>query len=74
MGQVRQPNGMKPPETRVLDVKYVVQNQTDVLDHRNGVKILKMWVLDQMECIQIFQVVVCLEFYFWNIQSNARRY
>ena len=73
MGQVWQPNGMKPPETRVLDVKYVVQNQTDVLDHRNGVKILKMWVLDQMECIQIFQVV-CLEFYFWNIQSNARRY
>ena len=54
MGQVHQQNGMKPPETRVLDVKYVVQNQTDVLDHRNGVKILKMWVLDQMECIQIF--------------------
>ena len=26
-------NGVKPPETRVLDVKYVVRNQTDVLEH-----------------------------------------
>ena len=46
MGQVRQRNGMKPPETRVLDVKYVVRNQTDVLEHWNGVQIPKMWVLD----------------------------
>ena len=38
MGQVRQRNGMKPPETRVLDVKYVVRNQTDILEHRNDVK------------------------------------
>ena len=42
MGQVRQRNGMKLPETRVLDVKYVVRNQTDVLEHRNGLKIHKM--------------------------------
>ena len=38
MGQVRQRNGVKPPETRVLDVKYVVRNQTDILEHRNGVQ------------------------------------
>ena len=38
MGQVRQRNGVKPPKTRVLDVKYVVRNQTDVLEHRNGVQ------------------------------------
>ena len=42
MGQVRQRNGVKPPETRVLDVKFVVRNQMDVLEHRNGVKIHKM--------------------------------
>ena len=57
MAQVRQRNGMKLPETRVLDVKYVVWNQMDVLEHRNGVKIHKMWVLDLKECIEIFQVV-----------------
>ena len=39
MGQVQQRNGVKPPETRVLDIKYVVRNQTDVLEHRNGVKL-----------------------------------
>ena len=39
MGQVRQRNGVKPPETRVLDIKYVVRNQTDVVEHRNGVKL-----------------------------------
>ena len=37
MGQVRQRNGVKPPETRVLDIKSVVRNQTDVVEHRNGV-------------------------------------
>ena len=63
MGQVRQRNGVKPPETRVLDVKYVVRNQMDILEHRNDVQILKMWVLDLKECIEIFQVV-CLESYF----------
>ena len=42
MGRVRQRNGVKPSETRVLDVKYVVQNQTDILEHRNGVQIPKM--------------------------------
>ena len=63
MGQVRQRNGMKPPETRVLDVKYVVRNQTDILEHRNDVQIPKMWVLDLKECIEIFQVV-CLESYY----------
>ena len=62
MGQVRQWNGVKPPETRVLDVKYVVRNQTDVLEHRNGVQIPKMWALDLKECIEIFQIV-CLESY-----------
>ena len=42
MGQVRLRNGVKPLETRVLDVKYVVQNQMDVLEHQNGVQIPKM--------------------------------
>jgi len=62
VGQVWHRNGMKPPETRVLDIMYVVRNQTDVLEHRNCVKIPKMWVLDLQECIEIFQVV-CLESY-----------
>ena len=46
MGQVRQRNGVKPLETRVLDIKYVVRNQTDVLEHRNGVKLPKyeFWI------------------------------
>jgi hypothetical protein len=51
---------VKAPETRDLDIKYVVQNQTDVVEHQNGVKIHKMWVLDLKECIEIFQVV-CLD-------------
>ena len=38
MGQVWQRNGVKPSETRVLDVKYVVRNQTDALENRNGVQ------------------------------------
>ena len=63
MGQVRQRNGVEPPETRVLDIKYVLQNQTDILAHRNDVQIPKMWVLDLKECIEIFQVV-CLESYY----------
>ena len=63
MGQVWQRNGVKPPETRDLDVKYVVRNQTDIVEHRNGVKIPKIWVLDLKECIEIFQVV-CLESYY----------
>ena len=53
----------EPQETRVLDVKYVVRNQTDVLEHQNGVKIPKIWVLDLKECTEIFQVV-CLESYY----------
>ena len=65
MGQVRQQNGAKPPETRVLKVKYVVQNQRDVVEHQNGVKIPKMWVLNLKECIEIFQVV-CLESYYFE--------
>ena len=32
----------EPQETRVLDVKYVVRNQTDILEHRNVVKIPKI--------------------------------
>ena len=63
MGQVRQRNGVKPPKTRILDVKYVVRNQTNIVEHRNGVKIPKIWVLDLKECIKIFQVV-CLESYY----------
>jgi len=66
MGQAQQRNGVKPPETWVLDVKYVVRNKTDFLEHRNGVKIPKMWVLDQKECIEIFQVV-CLGSYYSEI-------
>ena len=46
----------------VLDVKYVVWNQTDILEHRNGVQIPQMWVLDLKECIEIVQVE-CLESY-----------
>ena len=42
MCQVRQRNGMKPPKTQVLDVKYVVRNQRDIVEHRNSVKIPKM--------------------------------
>ena len=63
MGLVRQQNGVKPAETRILDVNYVVRNQTDVVEHRNGEKITKMWVLNLKECIEIFQVV-CLESYY----------
>ena len=63
MGQVQQQKGVKSPETWVLDVKYVVRNQTDIVEHRNGVKIQKIWVLDLKECIKIFQVV-CLESYY----------
>ena len=65
MGQVRQRNGMKPPETWVLDVKYVVRYQTDIVEHRNGVKLPQIWVLDLKECIKIFQVV-CLESYYFE--------
>jgi len=63
MGLVWQWNGVKPPETWVLDVKYVVRNQTDVVEQWNGVQIPKIWVLDIKEYIKIFQVV-CLESYY----------
>ena len=53
----------EPQETRVLDVKYVVRNQADVLEHRNGVKIPKILVLDLKVCIEIFHIV-CLESYY----------
>ena len=46
-----------------LDVKYVVRNQADVLEHRNGVKIPKILVLDLKVCIEIFHIV-CLESYY----------
>jgi hypothetical protein len=42
MGQVLQRNGIKQPETRILDVKYMVRNKTDVVEHRNGMKIPKI--------------------------------
>ena len=54
---------MKPPKTRVLDKKDVVRNQIDILEHRNGVKIPKILVLDLKECIEIFHLV-CLESYY----------
>ena len=63
IGQVRIWNAVKPQETRVLDVKYVVRNQADVLEHRNGVKIPKIWVLDLIECIEILQVVGLESYY-----------
>ena len=52
-----------PRETRVLQAKYVVRNQRDVVEHRNGAKTPKMWVLDLKDCIEIFQVV-CIESYY----------
>jgi hypothetical protein len=60
--QVWLQNGMEPPTTRVLDIKDVVRNQIDILEHRNGVKIPKILVLDLNEWIEIFHVV-CLESY-----------
>ena len=42
------------------DIKDVVRNQIDILEHRNGVKLPKIIVLDLKECIEIFHVV-CLE-------------
>jgi len=42
MGQVRQQNSVKQPETRILEIKYVERNQTEVVEHRNGVKIPKI--------------------------------
>ena len=41
----------------------MVRNQTDVVEHRNIVKIPKILVLVLKECIKIFQVV-CLESYY----------
>ena len=63
MSQVRQQNGVIPPETQVLDIKYVLQNQADVVEHQNVVKIPKIRVLDLKECFKISQVV-CLESYY----------
>ena len=40
-----------------------MRNQIDVLEHRNGVKIPKILVLDLKKCIEIFHVV-CLESYY----------
>ena len=44
----------------------MVRNQIDVLEHRNGVKIPKILVLDLKECIEIFHIV-CLESYYSEI-------
>jgi len=54
---------VKPPKTQVLDINDVVRNQIDVLEHRNGVKIPKILVLDLKKCVEIFHVV-CLESYY----------
>ena len=51
---------------RVLEIKDVVRNQIDILEHRNGVKIPKILVLDLKECIEIFHVL-CLEYYYSEI-------
>ena len=40
-----------------------MRNQIDILEHRNGVKIPKILVLDLKEWIEIF-LVVCLESYY----------
>ena len=50
-------------QTRVLDINDVVRNQIDILEHRNGVKIPKILVLDLKVCIEIFHVV-CIESYY----------
>ena len=54
---------MKLPKTRVLDIKDVVRNQIDILEHQNGVKIPKILVLDLKECIESFHIV-CLESFY----------
>ena len=41
----------------------MMRNETDVVEHRNGVKIPKILVLDLKNCIQIFHIV-CLESYY----------
>ena len=56
---------MKPPKTRVLDINDVVRNQIDVLEHRNGVKLPKNFILDLKKCIEISHVV-CLESYYYE--------
>ena len=43
--------------------KMVNTSGSYIVEHWNGVKIPKMWVLDLKECIEIFQVV-CLESYY----------
>ena len=40
-----------------------MRNQAEVVEHRNGLKIHKIWVLELKECIKIFQVV-CLDSYY----------
>ena len=51
---------LDPISQRCTCSNQMVQNQTDVVEHRNGVKIPKILVLVLKECIKIFQVV-CLE-------------
>ena len=43
--------------------KMVNTSGSYIVEHWNGVKIPKMWVLDLKECIEIFQAV-CLESYY----------
>ena len=63
MGQVRQRNGVKPPKTRVLDVKYVVRNQMDVVCNRTNqfTRVQVCWGLktqsSQHTCARINPVV-----------------
>ena len=74
MGQVWQQNGVKPPETRVLDVKYVVRNQTDALENWNGVQNTQNVTFGPKEVHWNLSNSMSRVLQFWNIQSNARRY
>ena len=48
--------------SRNAQEKMVKTSGCYIVEHRNGVKIPKMWVLDLKECIEIFQAI-CLESY-----------
>ena len=74
MGQERQRNDVKPPETWVLEVKYVVRNQMDILEHRNDVQIPKMCCFGPKGVHWNLSSRMSRVLLFWNIQSNECRY
>ena len=49
--------------SRNAQEKMVNTSGCYIVEHRNGLKIPKIWVLDLKECIEFFQVV-CLESYY----------